>query len=457
MGVTEMEVQGRKVLIMGAARSGIAASKFLANEGAKVILTDIKSAETMQNVQAEVETFGIQTLWGQQPDIKTISPDFIVTSPGIPLTVPPLVEAQKNLIPVISEIELAYRFCQTPFIAVTGTNGKTTTTALVGQLFKDGGRKVVIGGNIGLPLINEVKKLTPRDLIVAEVSSFQLETIDTFKPRVAIILNLTPDHLDRHGSMEGYRAVKARIFKNQREEDFLILNFDDPLVKELAYQAKSQVIFFSRKNKLEEGVYLMDNHLVIDIGKGPIPICKPEEISIKGTHNLENTLAAVATGYILGLEPEEIQNTLKNFPGVPHRLEFITEINGIKFINDSKGTNPDASIKAIEAYNESIILIAGGRNKGSDFSYFAEKIKEKVKEVILVGEAAGEIKKALIEKGFYNYHEAQTYPQAVAQAFKLAKEGDIVLLSPACASYDMFNNFEERGQAFKELVLQLRG
>jgi len=452
-----VEVNNKKILIMGAARSGIAASKFLSTHGAHVILTDVKSAEVFIDIEKEVKKLGVETLWGEQPNVRKIAPDFIVVSPGIPLNIPPLIEAVKLGVPVLSELELAFRFSHAPFIAVTGTNGKTTTTALVGQLFLDKGKNVMIGGNIGLPLITHVEELTREDLIVAEVSSFQLESIIDFKPRVAIILNITPDHLDRHGTMDIYRTIKAKIFKNQQEEDILILNYDDPLVKELAVSAKSHVIFFSRKNKLEEGVYLEDGKLVINIGEGPVPICQPSEISIKGSHNLENAMAAVAAGYMLGLEPEDIRKTLVNFPGVPHRLEVVADIRGVKFINDSKGTNSDASIKALESFTEPLILLAGGRNKGSDFKEFAVKIKEKVNKLILIGEAAKEIKKAVQEIGFNDIYEVSDFQEAVAKSFELAKEGDVVLLSPACASFDMFKSFEERGDVFKELVLQLRG
>lgn len=451
-----MEIRGKKALVIGAARSGIAAGKFLCAHGGFVLLTDIKPANNFLDVEKEVASLGIKTLWGEQPNIKKINPDFIIVSPGVPLSIPPLVEAFKLQIPVLSEIELAYRFSQAPFIAVTGTNGKTTTTALIGQLFQDKCKNVVVGGNIGFPLINHVEKLSKEDLFVAELSSFQLETIIDFKPQVSIILNITPDHLDRHGTMATYRSIKAKIFKNQKEEDILILNFDDSLVKELAQQAKSYVLFFSRKNKLEEGIYLEDGQLVINIGEGPVPICQPNDIKIKGAHNLENAMAAVGAGYILGLEPEDIKKTLTSFSGVPHRLEEVEEIKGVKFINDSKGTNPDASIKALESFSEPLILIAGGRNKGSSFSDFASKIKEKVKNLILVGEASGEIKKAVEEIGFSSIFEVSNYPEAVTKAFNLAREGDVVLLSPACASFDMFNNFEERGNVFKELVLQLR-
>lgn len=451
-----MDVSGRRVLVLGAAKSGVAASKFLKEHGAEVILSDIKTFSEMQGIEEEVKPLGINTIWGKHPDIKSLSPQLIIVSPGIPLSVPPLVEAAELNIPIISELELAFQFARTPFIAVTGTNGKTTTTALTGQLFLDANRRVFIGGNIGLPLISQVEKYGPQDLIVAEVSSFQLATTKTFKPRVAIIINITPDHLDWHGSMDAYREAKAKIFANQSEEDILILNYDDPLVKDLAYQAKSQVIFFSCRNKLEEGVYLLNGQVVIDIGEGPVPIVEREDIFLKGNHNLENVMAAVAAGYILGLEPEQIKATLISFKGVAHRLEFVAEIEGVKFINDSKGTNPDASIKAIEAYSEPIILIAGGKNKGSDFSEFALKIKEKVKELVLVGQAAPEIKKAVTEIGYDRYHEVNTFQEAVYKANELAEKGDIVLLSPACASWDMFKSFEERGDVFKELVHSLR-
>lgn len=452
-----METKNRISLVIGAGKSGIAAAIFLAKEGNQVYLADMKQPVEMVAIDEEIAPYpNIQTIWGMYPKVEDIMPDSIVVSPGVPLTIPPIQEAYTRNIEVISELELAYREAKAPFIAVTGTNGKTTTTALIGQLFQDIGRNTLVGGNIGLPLIDEVRRYNKKDLIVAEVSSFQLETIKSFKPRFAVILNITPDHLDRHLTLEKYREAKANIFKNQRIEDFLILNFDDPMVKELAMMAKSQVIFFSRKHILEQGVYLSQGKVVINIGEGPVPICDPQEIFIKGGHNLENAMAAIAVGYMMGLEPEEIRETLRTFKGVAHRLEYVTEIDGIKFINDSKGTNPDASIKALESYNEPIVLIAGGKNKGNDFGEFALKIKENVKQLVLVGKAAPEIEKAVIEKGFDNYHRVITFSEAVHKAYELAEKGDVVLLSPGCASWDMFDNFEQRGDLFKELVLSLR-
>ncbi len=293
-------------------------------------------------------------------------------------------------------------------------------------------------------------------MFIAEISSFQLETIENFKPVMATVLNITPDHLDRHLTLEKYKEAKANIFKNQGVEDFLVLNYDDPLVKNLALNAKSQVIFFSRKNNLEEGVYLSQGQIVINIGEGPVPICYPQEIFIKGAHNLENAMAAIAVGYMMGLKPEEIRETLITFKGVAHRLEFVTEINGIKFINDSKGTNPDASIKALESYTAPIILIAGGKNKGNDFGEFAEEIKKHVKHLVLVGQAAPEIEEAVIAKGFENYYRVTNFSEAVHKAYELAEKGDVVLLSPGCASWDMFDSFEQRGDYFKELVYGLK-
>lgn len=452
-----MDIKNSTFLVIGAGKSGIASAIFLAKEGAQVYLTDTKVPREMLAVDKEVEPFSkIKTIWGENPKIEDILPDTIIVSPGVPLTIAPIQEAYKRNIEVIGELELAYRVSKAPFIAVTGTNGKTTTTALIGQLFQDIDRKTLVAGNIGLPLINEVGNFNKKDLIVAEVSSFQLETIKSFKPRFAVILNITPDHLDRHITLEKYTQAKANIFKNQGLDEFLILNYDDPLLRELAFQAKSQVIFFSRKHNLEQGVYLSQGQVVINIGEGPVHICDPQEIFIKGGHNLENAMAAIVVGYMMGLEPEEIRETLKTFQGVAHRLEYVTEIDGIKFINDSKGTNPDASIKALESYTEPIVLIAGGKNKGNDFGEFAGKIKEKVKELVLVGQAAPDIEEAVVAKGYNHYYRVATFSEAVHKAYELAEKGDVVLLSPGCASWDMFDNFEQRGDYFRKLVSGLK-
>lgn len=446
---------GKKVLVVGIARSGVAVAKFLHSKGAKVILTDKKDknelGETLQGIPSEVKIFA-----GNNPVLDEIKPDLLIVSPGVPLTIPLIAQAVAQNIPVISELELAYRFAKTPIIAITGTNGKTTTTTLIGEIFKNAGKNVCVGGNIGLPLVLEVEKYDSEDVIVAEVSSFQLECIKSFRPKASVFLNITPDHLDRHGTIQNYIDAKARIFENQTKDDYTILNYDDAEVRKLGAKSKGKVIFFSRQNKLEEGIYVEDGQITARFDGLTKHICSTKDVFIKGAHNLENALASTAAAYLMGVSPEVIENVLKSFRGVAHRLELVDEINGVKYVNDSKGTNPDASIKALEAYEEPIVLLAGGRNKGNDFNEFAQKIKDNAVALVLLGESKNEIKKAVKEKGFNNIVEARTMEEAVNLAQAKAKSGDIVLLSPACASWDMYKNFEERGEQFKEAVRNLR-
>ncbi len=451
-----MNLQKEKVLVIGIARSGIAVAKFLRGKGAEVTLTDIKDRQQLGSIVEDLERSDINLVLGQQPDIKREDISFIVVSPGVPLTIEPIQKAYRQAIPVYSEVEIASRYAKAPIVAITGTNGKTTTTSLIGEMFENAGYKTFVAGNIGVPVIEKVEAFQKEDMIVAEVSSFQLETTKEFKPKVSLILNITPDHLDRHGNLENYAEAKAKIFANQDSSEFTVLNFDDQRVAALAKETKGKVIFFSRKHILEEGVYVDDGQIIAKIHKVQQAICPINDVKIPGNHNLENALAAVAVGISQGLEALVIADTLRTFGGVSHRLEFVTETNGVKFINDSKGTNPDASIKALEAYPEPIVLIAGGKNKGSDFGEFADKIKSKVKELVLIGQAAPQIREAVENIGFTNIHEAKDYPEAVKMAHQLASPGDIVLLSPACASWDMFNSYEERGDLFKQVVNDLR-
>ncbi|PKM80644.1 MAG: UDP-N-acetylmuramoyl-L-alanine--D-glutamate ligase [Firmicutes bacterium HGW-Firmicutes-14] len=448
-------VSDKRVMVVGIARSGIAVARFLSLKGTKVVLVDRKTKEelgtALRDIPGDVAVFA-----GQYPDFNPGDYDFLVVSPGVPLTIPPVRRAFDLGIPVFSELELAYRFAGSPIVAVTGTNGKTTTTTLVGEIFRRSGRNVCVGGNIGIPLALEVEKYGSGDIIVAEVSSFQLECIDKFKPRVAVLLNLTPDHLDRHGTMENYLAAKARIFANQNRDDFTVLNYDDSDIAALKDKTAGKVIFFSRRHKLEEGIFVEDGQITAKIAETEERICPAGEVFIKGAHNLENALAAVAASYIMGVPAAIIRKVLATFRGVAHRLELVAEIGGVKFINDSKGTNPDASIKALEAYDEPIVLLAGGQNKGSDFSAFAGKVKEKVRLLIVLGECRQEIREAVEKTGFQSVLEAGTFEDAVKMAAAEARPGEIVLLSPACASWDMFKNFEERGERFKEIVLSLR-
>jgi len=450
-----MDVKGKRVLVVGIARSGVAVAKFLAGKGTRVVLTDQKTreqlAETLREIPADVEVIA-----GEYPDFTGGEYDFLVVSPGVPLSIPPIKRAVDLGIPVLSELELAYRFSGAPIVAITGTNGKTTTTTLIGEIFKEAGKRVCVGGNIGLPLALEVERYGAGDVIVAEVSSFQLECIHKFKPKAAAILNFTPDHLDRHGTMDNYIAAKARIFENQDSGDFTILNYDDRGVRKMEAKTPGRVIFFSREHMLEEGIFVQDGHIIIRLDGKLETVCPVKDIFIKGAHNVENALAAGAAAYVMGVPAAVIAKVLREFRGVAHRLEMVAEVDGVRYVNDSKGTNPDASIKALEAYEEPIILLAGGRNKGSDFTEFAGKVRDKVRCLVIFGECRDEIREAVGKMGFTGIYEAGTFEEAVATAAREAGRGEIVLLSPACASWDMFKDFEERGERFKELVMSLR-
>ncbi|ADG83007.1 UDP-N-acetylmuramoyl-L-alanine--D-glutamate ligase [Thermincola potens] len=450
-----LNLKNKRVLVVGIGKSGLAVAGFLAGKGASVTITDKKARQDLgQAVNSLPKEVTVAA--GAYPEVTPDSFDMVVTSPGVPLTEQPLRQALERKVPLLSELELAYRFARSPIVAITGTNGKTTTTTLTGEIFKAAGRRVLVGGNIGLPLVAEVEKYAREDIIVAEVSSFQLECIHRFKPKVSIILNFTPDHLDRHGTFENYILAKARIFENQGPEDFAVLNFDDPKVAACAEQVKAQVIFFSRRHKLEKGVYVRQDRIIIDLGQGSKDVCSVKDIFIRGNHNLENALAATAAAATLGVEPEVIAEVLRTFRGVPHRMEHVAEIDGVAYINDSKGTNPDAAMKALDSYDQPLVLIAGGRNKGSDFTAFAAKVREKVRALVVLGECADEIIESMNKVGFSNIYRAHTLEEAVRKAAEVANPGEIVLLSPACASWDMFKDFEQRGEKFKEVVLSLR-
>lgn len=446
------------VLVVGAGKSGTAAARFLAGKGARPVLTDNKPAGNFNGSLDYLREQGVKMVLGSYPEVAPGRYDIVVVSPGVPLTVPPVVQAKEAGIPVIGELELAWRFTRSPVVAITGTNGKTTTTALVGEIFQKAGYRTLVAGNIGVPLADMVENYGPGDMIVAEVSSFQLETTTSFRPRVGAILNLTPDHLDRHGSMEEYARAKTKIFAYQGPEDRAVLNYDDPSVKKLSPLVPGQVIFFSRRHSLEKGVFVHKERIVFKLAnEDPVDILPASEVAIPGAHNLENALAAAACGLAMGVSPETIALALRTFQGVPHRLEFVGEINGVRYINDSKGTNPEASIKALEAYNDPIILIAGGRNKGSNFSRLAQKMKEKARVVIVLGECAEELAAKAREAGCTRVLKAEGFRDAVLMAHKEAKPGEIVLLSPACASWDMFKNYEERGDCFRKIVHDLGG
>ncbi|MCG9968081.1 UDP-N-acetylmuramoyl-L-alanine--D-glutamate ligase [Pelotomaculum terephthalicicum JT] len=451
-----MELKDKKALVVGAGKSGLAVSRFLLKKGAVVVLTDASNPVDQDNQLAELAAEGVELSLGRYPEVRKGSFDLVVMSPGVPLTVEPALSAMNNGITVTGELELAYHFTAAPIVAITGTNGKTTTTALLGSIFQDAGISTLVGGNIGLPLVTEVEKYCSRDVVVAEVSSFQLETTRAFKPKVGVVLNITPDHLDRHGNMDNYIAAKARIFTNQKPGDFIVLNYDDPLTAALGNKSRGDTVYFSRRVELAKGVFVSEGKIAASLDGQAEIICGVDDLKMPGAHNLENALAAVAAAKVMGVNSASLASTLKNFKGVSHRLEFVAEINGVRYVNDSKGTNPDASIKALEAYDKPIVLIAGGKNKGSDFNELAEKIKEKVRVLVVLGQSAGLIADAARTRKFENILAAAGFKEAVMMASQAARPGDIVLLSPACASWDMFNNFEERGDLFKEIVFSLK-
>lgn len=445
---------GDAILIIGAARSGVASAEYLLSIGKQIVISDMNT-KLAEDVETQLGHASVSYVWGKQPDVAALQPELIVMSPGVPLSIPPVVKARELGIPVISEPELAFRYSDVPFVAITGTNGKTTTTTLTAFLLEKEGRKVVAGGNIGLPLISQCPKMSANDIVVAEMSSFQLESVDSFCPKVAVVMNLTPDHLDRHKTMEAYAAAKANIFKNQGPEEYLLLNKDDAIVAAMAAGAKSHVYYFSQQEILDEGIWLEDGNLVYRLDKNGAPqvLIPAAEIGIVGSHNWQNAMAASLAALLMEQQPEIIAERLRAFKGVAHRMEPVATIDGVLYVNDSKGTNPDSTEKALGSYGERpIVLIAGGRNKGSDMAVLVPLMRAHCRGVVLVGEATGDFIDAFARTGYTDYVCADSFEDAVAKAREMAQSGDVVLLSPACASWDMFDNFEQRGDLFKELV-----
>ncbi len=451
-----MELEHKKVLVIGAAVSGIPAVRFLASKGAEVTLNDSKKVEDLESVIAQLKGVRYELAAGDHPLELAGNCDFAVVSPGVPLDLPIINELRRLGKEIIGEIELGYRFAKAPILAVTGTNGKTTTTALLGEIMEKSGRRTFITGNIGNALVGEVDTAKEKDIFVTEVSSFQLESIQTFRPHIGAILNITPDHLDRHKTMEGYTEAKLRLFENQGENDYGILNWDCPETKALKERLNSRVLFFSRKDILGEGAWVEEGAVWVSLGGDPEFVVYVDEIFVPGQHNLENVLAAALMAYCAGVLPQSIGNSIREFKGVEHRIEFVAEFNGIAYYNDSKGTNSDASIKAIEAMKRDIVLIAGGYDKEMDFTDFIQAINGKVKRLVLLGETRERLARTADENGYKEYVLADSFEQAVETAISSAMPGDCVLLSPACASWDMFPNYEVRGRVFKELVLKHR-
>jgi UDP-N-acetylmuramoylalanine--D-glutamate ligase len=450
------EIKGKKILVVGLGTSGIAAAQALAKRGAQVSVQDIKSPDEIDSqLITYLQNEKITCYFASVPDDPSDF-DLIVVSPGVSLDVPFIKEAIQKGVWVTGELELAYQIGLGHYIAITGTNGKTTTTTLVGEMYKSADRDTCVVGNIGVAVTAKAITATENTWMITEVSSFQLETIRHFRPQVSAILNLTPDHMDRHKSMEEYGRVKARIFENQKSSDFLIINYDDKPCYHLAKQARATVVPFSRKEQLTFGAFVLDGMIAIRDQAGVETLfCHQDELMIPGTHNLENALAATAIAYFSGIPVEVIRRTLREFAGVEHRIEFVSEIDGVRFVNDSKGTNPDAAIKAIESIPAPIFLIAGGYDKGSDFAKLVDAFEGKVAMAFLLGKTASKIKEVAESKGFTKTILLKDMDACVKEAFRQAKPGTTVLLSPACASWDMYDNYEQRGQHFKDCVAGL--
>lgn len=451
-----MDIKDKKVLVIGAAVTGIPVVKELYRLGAKITLNDFKDINAIPDIMNQVSGMDIKIVCGSHPIELAEKCDFIVISPGVPTDIALVERARLLGKEVISEIELSFRLTDTPIAAITGTNGKTTTTALLGEIMKASGRETYITGNIGHAMISEVKNAKQQDVFVLEVSSFQLESTVLFKPAVSTILNITPDHLNRHKTLENYIDAKCRVFENQDNSDYTILNKDDAETVKLMNRTKGRLLLFSRKEVLSEGAFVKDGEIIIRLNGKEECIINIDDIYIPGSHNLENALAASLMAYCLGVKGEVIAKSLKEFKGVEHRIEFVEEINGVTYYNDSKGTNPDASIKAIQAMKRSIILIAGGMDKGSDFTEYIEAFENKVKALVILGETTEKIEKTAHQHNFLNTHRVASIEEAVNKCYELANSGDCVLLSPACASWDMFKSYEERGRVFKNLVRSLR-
>ena len=452
-----MNFEGKKVLVCGMARSGVSAAQCLYELGARVTISDSKAEEKLAEALQPLEGMDIRRCLGDQAQPADLeSYDLAVTSPGIPLQAPILRAVQAAGVPLIGELELGAQVSRAPLYAVTGTNGKTTTTTLIGEIFRNLGKTTYVVGNIGYPFTACALRCGEEDVAVAEVSSFQLETITTFHPHIAGMCNITEDHLNRHGTMEEYIRVKERIFENMGQGDYAVLNLDDPIVRGMAERIPCAPAFFSRRQEVETGAYLEGEEVVFSLNGHKKRVLRADEIRIPGEHNLENALAATALTMLAGVPAPVVRHTLKTFPGVEHRIETVRTVEGVTYINDSKGTNVDASIRAVRAMKVPTVLLAGGYDKHTDFLPLAREIlTSKIHTVVVLGDTAEQIERALRAVGFESILHAKTFEEAVLLARSCAREGENVLLSPACASFDMFQDYEERGRVFKEIVSRL--
>lgn len=448
-----MDLANKRVLVVGLGKSGVASALFLKKHGARVTVSDAKPEDQLRSEIPLLLDHGITVETGGHGDRTFRGQDLIVVSPGVPVDAPHLVQARALGEPVIGEIELAAQFLPGPIVAITGSNGKTTTTTLVGEILGAGGLPTVVGGNIGTPAISLFERATANTWAVLEVSSFQLETVQTFRPRIAVILNITPDHLDRHRTFEAYAGAKARIFENQQSDDFAVLNEDDPACVNLAKRVNAQLFWFSRQKEVQRGAWLSGGRILFRDAARQQEIMLVADIPLKGAHNVENALAGVCVGMLVGSSPERIREAIRNFKAVEHRLEFVARIRNVDYYNDSKATNVDATIKALESFPANIHLILGGKDKGSDYSVLNDLLRRRVKRVYTIGAAAAKIESQIKEAA--DIFHAETLEKAIRRAAQDAKPNDIVLLAPACASFDQFDSYEHRGKVFKDVVKSL--
>lgn len=450
-----MEVKDKKIVIIGAEKTGKALSRVLYSLGAHITLMDQKEGEKIN--RQKLDNLKIEYYLGGYNKEVLSEADLIILSPGVPPSIEELNTAREKGIKITGEVEVAYNLfpCQ-KIIAVSGTDGKTTTTTLIYEMFKNANASCQLAGNIGFPAIEVLPKTSPDDYIILEISSFQLETVEKFKPKISVLLNIAEDHLDRHKTLKNYIDCKARIFSNQSKSDWTVLNYDNEITRALSDRTKAEVIFFSQETILKKGVFVKEGKIVANILGKKEEIIPLREIKILGKHNIENSLAAISSALLCNLDVGCIAETLRNFPGIAHRQEEVGDTGGIKFINDSKATTPNSAIAALRRFTEPIILIAGGREKGADLSSWAQEISHRVKKLILLGESKEKIAEEVKKKDFYNFEFASDMQTAVDIAWKNARRGDVILLSPACSSFDLFNNYEERGDTFKKIVEKIK-
>jgi UDP-N-acetylmuramoylalanine--D-glutamate ligase len=452
-----MELKGKKVLVVGLGKSGLAAALFLRHRGAQVTVSDARSADALAKDIPALLDEGIMVETGGHGLLTFRRQDLIVVSPGVPLNTPELAQVKSFGLPVIGELELAARFLKGRTLAITGSNGKTTTTALVGEILQKAGVPTLVGGNIGVPVVELIDQSTDETWSVLEVSSFQLESTERFHPRIAVILNITPDHLDRHGSFDNYALAKERIFAAQDEGDVVVLNADNARAAQVAVRSVGKVYFFSVEHSVMQGAWVEDGLLVYRAGKDePLEKIMPlSGVPLKGAHNVENVLAAVCASRLAGVSAEQIRSGVEAFKAVEHRLEFVAKVDGVDFYNDSKATNVDATAKAVASFSTGIHLILGGKDKDSDYTQLAELLRARVRAIYTIGSAAPKIENQL--RGVVSILSCQTLEKAVSAAASAARPGEVVLLAPACSSFDQFENYEQRGRVFKELVNERRG